>query len=142
MALDALSRLPAPASDHPSVSGLVVDIPSEGGFVTVVALTDDTTSMYTSTGGGVIGAGEHDRVAQATQALLRVVEDHQARFGTADGDELPRRGQVRFHLLAASGRRRADVPEDAFWGRADHDLMPVIAATQDVISEMRHASPD
>jgi hypothetical protein len=77
MALDAVrAGLPEPAPDHPSVSGLVVDVPAEGGFATVVALTDGTTSMYTSTGGGIIGAGEHGQVAAATRALLTVVEAH------------------------------------------------------------------
>jgi hypothetical protein len=42
---------------HPDVYGLVVDIPARGGYATVVALGDNTTSLYTSAGGGTIGAG-------------------------------------------------------------------------------------
>jgi hypothetical protein len=34
-----------------------------------------------------------------------------------------------------------DVPEDAFWGRVDHPLRPVIAAAQDVISSMQAIEP-
>jgi hypothetical protein len=41
---------------HPDVYGLVKDSSSNGAGVTVVALGDDTTSMYTSTGGGVMAA--------------------------------------------------------------------------------------
>jgi hypothetical protein len=51
--------LAPPSAAHPDISGVVVDVPAQGGFATVVGLTDDTTSMYTSTGGGTIGAGKH-----------------------------------------------------------------------------------
>jgi hypothetical protein len=56
--------------DHPDVLGVVVDIPRQGGIASIVAMADGTTSMYTSTGGGTIGAGSHRSVAAATHALL------------------------------------------------------------------------
>jgi hypothetical protein len=37
--------------EHPDVLGAVIDIPSEGGTASVVAMADGTTSLYTSTGG-------------------------------------------------------------------------------------------
>ena len=142
MALDAVARgLSGPTPAHPSVSGVVVDIPGDGGFATVVALTDDSCSMYTTGGGGIIGAGEHERVAAAVHALLSVAEAHRDLFVDPDDGELPEAGLARFHLLAPDGRQRVDVPEDAFWGKQSHALMPVIAATQGLISEMRSASP-
>ena len=58
-----LGRAPV---EHPQVLGTVIDIPSEGGIASVVALADGTTSMYTSTGGGTIGAGTHEAVATRT----------------------------------------------------------------------------
>jgi len=81
MALGAVAKgLQSPGEDHPDVSGLVVDIPAEGGFATVVALTDDTTSMYMSTGGGTIGAGGHQNVASTTQALLTAAQGQLGAF--------------------------------------------------------------
>jgi hypothetical protein len=133
--------LALPSEDHPDVSGVVVDIPAEGGFATVVALTDNTTSMYTSTGGGTIGAGEHEKVASATERLLSVAQAHRASFSRHGDLDLPPPGFVRFHILSPSGSRGEDVPEDSYWGRAPHELMPVIAATQDVVTAMRGASP-
>ena len=59
------------------------------------------------------------------------------RIQSPDNTSLPPRGVVRFHVLTPAGRRTADVPEDAFWGRAEHPLMPMIAATQQVISAIR-----
>jgi hypothetical protein len=138
MALRSVDRgvLPAPSPEHPDVSGLVVDIPSSGGTATLIALTDNT-SMYTSTGGGTIGAGEHAAVAVATHALLAAAQQHLHAFTERDDGALPTSGSIRFHLLSPSGQRAVDVPEDAFWGRVGHPLMPVIAAAQGVISSMQ-----
>ena len=134
--------LPAPTADHPDVSGVVVDIPSQDAFATVVGLTDNATSMYTSTGGGTIGAGEHAEVAAATHKLLTTIQAHLGSFTGADDGSLPSAGSVGFHVLTPEGTRRVDVPEDSFWGRAPHELVPVIGATQELISAMRRVSPE
>jgi hypothetical protein len=142
MALAAVENgLAPPTSDHPDVSGVVVDIPAQGGYASVVALTDNTTSMYTSTGGGTIGAGEHAAVASIAQQLLVIVQAHLGSFKQRDDGSLPPTATVRFHVLTPSGNRRDDVPEDCFWGRAPHELMPVIAATQELITAIRGAAP-
>jgi len=49
-------------------------------------------------------------------------------------NRLPSGPVVRFHGFGPAGPLLAEVPEDAFWGRAEHPLTPVIAATQDVIT--------
>jgi len=143
MALQATDSgaLPAPPADHPDVSGVIVDIPASGGYATLVALTDNTTSLYTSTGGGTIGAGEHAAVASATQSLLAAVQQHLDAVTVGDDQALPPSGSVRFHVLSGGARRMVDVPEDAFWGRVDHPLIPVIAAAQRVISSMQEIGP-
>lgn len=141
MALEAVANgLEPPPADHPDVSGVVVDIPGSGGFAALVALTDGTTSMYTSAGGGVIGAGQHADVAAATRRLLSVVQEHLGGFPDPDDKGLPPPGEVRFHVLTPSGDRHRDVPEDAFWGEVEHALAPVIGAAQDVLTAVRQAA--
>ena len=142
MALRAAgSGLLTSSPNHPHVVGLVVDIPAQGGFAAVVALNDNTASMYTSVGGGIIGAGAHAAVADAIEVLLRTVEAHLQTFLPEDDESLPGPDLVRFHLLGPSERGRADVPEDAFWGRRPDPLTPVISATQDLITKMRTQTP-
>jgi hypothetical protein len=143
LALGAVaSGLPAPSAEHPRVAGVVIDVPSGGSYATIVALTDDTTSMYTSVGGGTIGAGQHASVASATHALLAAVDAHLDQFAGPVDSSLPPAGTVRFHVLGVSGGHTKDVSEDAFWGRANDPLMPVIMAAQRVITAMREASPE
>lgn len=63
-----------PTRELPRVWGIVVDWGMDSGSATFVALADGTASMYTSSGGGVIGAGEHEPVQAAAQRLLDVAE--------------------------------------------------------------------
>jgi hypothetical protein len=142
LALESVANgLELPSAEHPDVSGVVVDVPSGGSFATIVALTDDTTSMYTSTGGGTLGSGAHHQVAAATHRLLSAVQAQLEAFTSVDRGELPPPGSVRFHVLTATGSRFEDVPEDCFWGRSPHPLLPVIASAQEVVSAIREASP-
>jgi len=127
--------------DHPDVYGLVVDMPGQGGHATLAALGDNTTSLYTSTGGGILGAGERPAVAASTQRLLKVTQDYLESFTGNEDGSLPGPGRVRLHVLTAGAPRVADIPDDAFWGESTHPLMPVIAAVQGVISSLRDVEP-
>jgi hypothetical protein len=142
MALDAAARgLVSTSLEHPDVAGIVVDIPAKGGFVTIVGLADGTSSMYTSVGGGIIGAGTHAAVLETSETVLAEVQRNLGLFKNRDDRELPPEGLVSLHVLTSSGRRRGDVPERAFWGQEAHELMPVIAAVQNLISALSAASP-
>jgi len=137
--LAAAHGLLATSPAHASVSGALVDIPVSGGFVTVVAMTDDSTSHNTSLGAGWRAAGSRQTVARASQSLLAVIEANLEIFTEVDEGEFPPPGHVRFHVLGPVNTAFADVSEDSFWGLAPHTLTPVIGAAQDVISAI-HAT--
>lgn len=126
---------------HPNVLGAVVDIPSEGGVASVVALADGTTSMYTSTGGGTIGAGARDAVARATHALLAKLEESIDLFPVDERVDLPAADMVQITLVTPTGRRRANVPAAAFWGGEPSTVVELIAAIHEVISAIRDTEP-
>jgi hypothetical protein len=125
--------------DTLGVRGLVVDVPASGGAVALVALADGTASMYTSAGGGIVGAGLEPQVAAAVRQLLDVAGAQQALFVDPDDRALPPEESVRFHWLTAHDARRLDVPADAFWGRVPHALAPTIGATQQFIAALQAA---
>lgn len=60
----------APATALGRVWGVLVEIGYPEPVATLVALSDGTTSLYFSNGGGVIGAGEHAAVRDAASHLL------------------------------------------------------------------------
>jgi hypothetical protein len=119
------------------VLGTVIDIPSTGGMASVVAMADGTTSMYTSTGGGTIGAGGREAVACKTHALLTTLEHFLEMFPADDRVDLPPADLVQITVMTPSGRRRASVPAAAFWGQEPSTVLDLIVAIQDLISELR-----
>jgi hypothetical protein len=134
-------ELPPASGGHPDVVGVVIDIPSKDGYATVVALNDGATSLYTSVGGGVIGAGEHERVASANARLLREAQTQLAEFSPDASIDHPGAGLVRIFVLTEGGRRVADIPERQFWTSDSGPLGTVIVAAQAVITEMRQVQP-
>ena len=127
----------APSDDHPNVWGVVMDLGYPEGTATLVGLSDGSTSLYTSSGGGVIGGGDHSTVAEATLRWLRVAEDMLAALEPATEFPLPDAGDVAFTVLTYSGRYRASAPEAAL-GAGDAPLSPLFYAGHDVITELRH----
>lgn len=139
--LDAGPRLGPAHPDHPEVLGAVVDIPSEGAWATLVALGDGTTSLYTSSGGGILGGGEHEAVVAATHALLVGLQSHLVLFEADDVRTLPPADYVRFTVLGPDRRRIAHVPSAAFWGEEASPVADLIADAQAVISRLREVVP-
>ena len=127
--------------EHPDVLGAVIDIPGEGGMASVVAMADGTTSMYTTTGGGAIGAGSHEAVARATGALLTILQGLIEMFPADERVDLPQGDLVQVTLVTPAGRRRANVPAAAFWGDEPSTVVDLIAAIHDVISAIREIEP-
>ncbi len=108
--------LAPPAAEHPHVWGVVIDIPRDGAWVTIVALGDGSTSMYTSTGGGTIGAGAHEVVRAANEQLLTVIEREVLPHLDPSPGTHPPTTHVRYHVLGADGLLGIDVPDATFWG--------------------------
>jgi len=126
-------------SDGKRVWGAVMDMAFEGGVASLVSLLDGSTSLYTSTGGGVIGGGAHQNVVEATQAFLDAVAVYAPQFSPSDSDDLPEPGHVRFHALAFDGRRGADASEEELQART-HDLWPLYFSGHQVITALRLAT--
>jgi hypothetical protein len=121
------------------VWGAVMDMAFVGGVASLVSLEDGSTSLYTSTGGGVIGGGAHESVVEATKAFLDAVAVYAPQFSATDSDDLPQEGHVRFHALAYDGRRGADAPESELQGRT-HELWPLYYSGHQVITALRIAT--
>src|SRR5205807_5832373 len=73
----------SPHLDRP-VWGAVMDMAFPDGVASLISLEDGTTSLYTSTGGGVIGGGAHQPVVDATEAFIQAVSEHVSRFSPTE----------------------------------------------------------
>lgn len=143
-ALNAVSQgMQKPPAEHKDVYGMVIDIPQGVGYATLVAMTDDSTSMYVSNGGGIIGAGQkYPEVAKASRSLLVRAQHCLSTFVTESNDNLPPAETVRFHLLTESKNLCLDMNEDQFWGKATitGKHFPMVMAVQQLINVIQTAT--
>ena len=104
---------------------------------------DGTVSLYTSTGGGVIGAGAHDSVRGACQELLdwtnQYASDFIAASGPAGAFPLPGNGEVLFYLLSTSGVHLARCSGEKLAAQED-PFSNLFAACHSVLTEAREAT--
>ena len=129
-----LQLSPAPAL--PNVWGVLMDLGYPQATATLAVFADGTTSLYISSGGGVIGAGEHPPVREEAEKFLSVVESHIADFEPADETPYPRPGRVRFYVRTYKGTLTAEADEKDL-GERRHKLAPVFHAGHAVITQMR-----
>jgi hypothetical protein len=117
----------------------VMELSVDRAIATIVAVADGTVSMYLSTGGGVIGAGEHVAVRAEGQRFRSVVADSRGLLVRTAEFPLPRAGDVRFHARIGQDRFTGVAPE-ATLRAGRHVLAPLFAAGQDLLTEIRLAS--
>jgi hypothetical protein len=117
------------------VYGVMFEVGGDDSVITFVALADDTTSMYVSTGAAIIGAGPHESVARANRHLLDVVESHLAEIPPSDQTALPADGTWTFRALTNHGRRAVDVSKVDL--RPGHPLWDVYRAAHGLITQIR-----
>ena len=121
---------------------IVLDVGLDHGKgYTLLVLGDGTTSLYFSTGGGIIGAGEHRSVRIASAALLTEADGHIATLRPATTSRLPEEGVVRFHIRTFDGNYGYEAREGPL-ARGDDAHAALFAKAQLVIAEIRrHSRP-
>lgn len=128
-----------PAPRGPEPYAVLFETTSDGGTATIVAAEDGTASIYTSTGGGMIGLGERPEVARAAIAFVALARRAAPALAPAASCPVPPEEHVAFWACSATGTRGATARE------ADAMRQPVLrelyAAAQDLITQMRLHAP-
>lgn len=140
----ALAMSPADAglaqsAVHPMVWAMVMETAYPEAVATLVAIGDGTTSLYLSTGGGVIGAGAYVPVRLAAEAFVAAAEEHLDAFEPALDVPPPSLGRVRFYARTFDGTVTAEAGEREL-ADAEHPLAPLYAAGQSLLSAVRKAA--
>jgi hypothetical protein len=108
------------------------------GAATLVAVADGTTSLYLSSGGGVIGAGGHAAVAEASRRWRDAAVDLLPALAPVEEPPTPGDGITQFVAVTPGGLRGAAEREQELGG-GRHPLSPLFYAGQDVITQIRLA---
>ena len=127
-----------PPRDAP-IWGVLMETGYEGATATLMAMADGTTSLYLSSGGGVIGGQSHDSVLQANANLLRSANQFRTQMKPTQQYPLPSLGQVVFYALTDAGVQTAGAAQDDL-GENRHPLSPLFHAGHEVITELRQIS--
>lgn len=118
------------------VWGVLMDVAFPSGVATLVSLRDGTASLYTTTGGGILGG----YVAQAeAKAFVEAAEKHLAHTSPAEAFPYPAAGRVKFYVLTRDGVRTAEAPLDDL-GDGRHKLSPLYNSADQVLTQLRLAS--
>ncbi len=126
----------APTPRLPRVWGVLMEMGLGRGVATLVSLADGATSLYTSTGGGIIGGGERPVVAAATVRFLEGIDASLDAFAPTHDYALPNDGRTRLVVLTYTGTLAAEADSGEL-GEGRHELSPIFYLAQDVITELR-----
>lgn len=129
----------SPSNEYPHVWGILMETGFPNGVATLVSLADGTVSLYLSSGGGVIGGGEHVNVKKAARSFLQSAEHYRKEFTSTKSYPLPNVGRVRFYILTYSGIYTNDIEEEIL-GKNMHILSPLFYAGHGVLTELRKIS--
>jgi hypothetical protein len=129
-----LGLSPSPAAKH--VWGVLIETGYDVGSATLVALADGTTSLYYSTGGGMLGSGEYTPMAETSKALVAQAEIQLQHMKSASKYPLPKVGQVKFTLLTYTGIFSAQAPQKLL-ATNEHPLSPLFTQAQIIINQLR-----
>ena len=127
--------IPAPPPEAP-VWGILMETGYPEATATLLALGDGTTSLYLSSGGGVIGGHAHEGVRQANAEFLDAANQHFQHLEPTESFPVPAEGHTLFYVLTDSGvLSGAGLEDDLGFGR--HPLSPLFHAGHRVITQLR-----
>jgi hypothetical protein len=108
---------------------------------TLVAVVDGTSSLYFSNGGGLLGAGTHAAVGEASRRWLEAGQEFLPQLSVMTDPPLPTDGLTQFVAVTREGLCGAVAPEEEL-GENRHRLSPLFYAAQDVITQIRLAAEE
>lgn len=124
-----------PARPHLTIAAMMETAYPEA-VATLVTIADGNASVYFSSGGGILGRGDHESVRAPARAFLDLAAASRAELLPTDSFPLPRATQVRFYLVTTDGVLTGEAAEDAL-GHMRHPLFPLFHTGHAVIAAMR-----
>ena len=118
------------------VWGVLMEVAFPNGVATLVSLRDGTASLYTSTGGGILGGYSAGNEAKR---FVAEAEKHLANMKATKSFPYPEAGRMRFYVLTQSGVYTAEGAEPEVTHQG-HALFPLFLAANEVLTALRTRS--
>ncbi|MEM9650333.1 MAG: hypothetical protein AAF969_17800, partial [Bacteroidota bacterium] len=87
-----------------SVYGIIMDWDLGNGIMTLISYQTGDASMYLSTGGGVIGGGQHESVISVVKTYLELGNSLLMSANHVEHSKLPESNTVNFYFLTEGGK--------------------------------------
>ena len=128
-----------PTPEHPNAWGCLMEFILAKSVVTLAAIVDGTASLYFSTGGGILGSGNHNSVGDAARGMVNEAEAILKYTGLTHVFPLPAEGHIRFYILTHAGIFTTECSETILSIRK-HRLSKFFMAGQHLITQIRLVS--
>ena len=84
--------------NSPEIIACLMETGYEDGSATLVMVADGTVSLYTSNGGGTIGAGEHEKIRDEAKTFLKLALAKVAEMQPVTSYPVPINGHTTFYF--------------------------------------------
>ncbi|KQB43965.1 hypothetical protein RCH33_455 [Flavobacterium daejeonense] len=91
-------------TDKTVVYGVIMDWEMGGATATTVSYQTGDASLYLSSGGGVIGGGQHQNVNSAARQFVSLGQTYLVKATKTETTDLPTTDQVKFYFLTNKGK--------------------------------------
>ena len=122
------------------IHAVVMETGLDDGVATFACIRDGSASLYLSTGGGVIGGGQHESVREACLEMLSLTNKYAQDFIAAcqlvSTFAFPREGEVFFYLVTNEGVYQGRGPKQALAAQ-QHPFSSLFNNCHAVMSEVR-----
>lgn len=118
------------------VYGVVMDWEMNGAIASTVAYQTGDVSLYLSSGGAIIGGGQHRNVKIAAKNLVSASQSFLENAIKAESTSLPSTNEVKFYLLTNQGIFMGQEQMESFENRASPWLV-LFEEGNKVLSELR-----
>ena len=118
------------------VWGVLMEVALPDGVATLVSVRDGTASLYTSTGGGILGGY---RARNEAKRFVAEAEKHLASMKPTKSFPYPEVGRMKFYVLTQDGVYTADENGKEL-AREGHPLFPLFYAGNEVLTALRTAN--
>ncbi len=128
-------------AEHPDdVRCVVMDWGIAGGVATLAAFEDGATSLYLSTGGGIIGGGAHESVRRVAALFREEGSRLKDEFSAVTAFPFPPSGKVQFYQVTDAATLGSALCSANDLASGTHQFSALGNTAQAVISELRDAS--
>lgn len=118
------------------VYGLITEMDMNPGSASVISFLTGDTSLYLSSGGGFIGAGQHEEVRKMVAEKVDGFQKYLSKAEKINNPELPIEGTVNFNFLTKNGiYSKTEKMTDLESGNSE--LSSLFGEVNEIITEIR-----